>query len=292
MDRDFNKPFAPPTNQPPQSDQPAAPAVERSGWQHDVITAMNQTETAPVASVAPVTAPTPAVSVATASPLSQPAGSRLADSTWSAPAPSQAPGHDNAFARIAADPADAVPSWQPSAHFGGYSGSHAEDAPQPPADAEDIAPIAVVEVVSSRGVEYAMMTLTLWLASFSLLGVLLSLINGGTSYSVLAFPASVLLVCLPVFSFFFLRLKKAELHNPNLRFDPSKRRFTQFTQVTAFAACLFTLIAFVYYILSMVSGQGGTSFLKALLNVAAILAVAGGILAYYWVDEHRNRVER
>jgi len=181
-----------------------------------------------------------------------------------------------------------VASFVSSDESAGYSND-----PLPSADYDaEVMPIAVVQVVSTRGVEYAMMTLALWLGATSLLGVLLSLINGGTSAAVLAFPASVLVVCLPVFSFFFLRLKKAELLNPELKVDPSKRRLTQFTQLIAFATCLFTLIAFVYFLISTISGVGGTSILKAILDVIAILVVAGGILAYYWVDEHKTKSGR
>ena len=170
-------------------------------------------------------------------------------------------------------------------------GTHTEPLPPPDTNAE-VMPVAVVQVVSTRGVEYAMLTLALWLGALSLLGVLLSLINGGRSAEVLAFPASVLVVCLPVFSFFFLRLKKAELQSPDLKLDPSKRRLTQFTQLIAFAVCLFTLIAFVYFLISTISGTAGTSIMKAIFDVIAVLFVAGGILAYYWFDEHKTKSGR
>ncbi len=170
-----------------------------------------------------------------------------------------------------------------------YQTNQNNDSPAGIAPAHYDAPLAVVEVVSPRGVEYAMMTLTLWLGAFALLGVLLSLINNEHSYAVLSFPVSILVVCLPIFSVFFLRLKKAELTTPELKLDPSKRRFTQFTQVIAFATCLFTAISFVYFLITKLSGEGGTSVLKACLDVAAVLFVAGGILTYYWIDEHRAR---
>jgi hypothetical protein len=153
----------------------------------------------------------------------------------------------------------------------------------------DVNPVAVVPVLSTRGVEYWMLTLTLWLGAGGLLAVLLALFNGGTSFEVLAFPVSLLIVCLPVFSYFFLRLKKAELMNPQLRLDPSKRRLTQFTQVITFAISLFTLVVIVFGIIAAIGGHGPDSFGKFLLNSFLVLLVSGGILAYYWIDEHQGR---
>ncbi len=155
------------------------------------------------------------------------------------------------------------------------------------APTRDDQPVAVVQALSVRGVEYAMMTLSLWFAAGALAGVLLSIFNGGTSFSVLSFPLALLLVCVPVFSFFFIRLKRAEIVNPALRFDPSKRRLTQFTQIIAFAICLFNLIGFIYLVLQKIGGESTMSLGKAFLNLLVILVVAGGVLAYYWFDEHR-----
>jgi hypothetical protein len=148
-------------------------------------------------------------------------------------------------------------------------------------------PVPVVQVLSVRGVEYTMMTLMLWFAAGSLIGILLSLFNGGTDFAILSFPLALLLVCVPGFAFLFLRLKKAELANPALRMDASKRRLSQFTQVIAFAVCLFNVIALVYTILSAIGGESVGSLGKTFLNVAVMLVVAGGVLAYYWIDEHR-----
>jgi hypothetical protein len=160
-----------------------------------------------------------------------------------------------------------------------------------PADipSQPVEPQAVVEVVSPRGVEYAMMTLTLWIGALALLALLLTGINVGANFEALGFPLAVLIISLPVFSWFFLRLKQAELTQPALKLDPSKRRFTQFTQVAAFGTCLLTLIAFVYFLMLKVSGSADVSLFKAILDVVAILAVAGGILAYYWNDERQGK---
>ncbi|MEO6761854.1 MAG: hypothetical protein ABI220_05850 [Candidatus Saccharimonadales bacterium] len=150
-------------------------------------------------------------------------------------------------------------------------------------------PTAVVKVLSVRGLEYLMMTFALWAGAFSITGIILSLINGGTSFSVLAFPVSVLLVSVGFFSFFFLRLKKAELANPNLRLDPSKRRLSQITQVIAYIVCFSSLVGIIFSILAQVSGSLGSSLWKMILDFIIVILVAGGILAYYWNDEHRAR---
>jgi len=148
--------------------------------------------------------------------------------------------------------------------------------------------VAVVKTLSVRGLEYLFMSICLWIGATSLVWGLLLLVNGAASAQLLAFPATSLVVCLPVFAWFFIRLKKAELENPALRFDSSKRRLSQITQVVAFLATLFNVITFVYLLIASVSGGAKVSIGKAFLNLIVILAVSGGILAYYWIDEHRS----
>lgn len=149
-------------------------------------------------------------------------------------------------------------------------------------------PVPVIRVLSVRGVEYAMMTITLWLTAISLAWVVLNILNGSGNFDFLVVPLSILIISLPIFALLFIRLKKVELQNPALRFGPSKRRLSQLTQVLAFLACLINLIVFVYNILQKVNGNG-QAITKSIINLVIILAVAGGILAYYWFDEHRNR---
>ncbi|HUP26782.1 MAG TPA: hypothetical protein VM124_04015 [Candidatus Limnocylindrales bacterium] len=150
-------------------------------------------------------------------------------------------------------------------------------------------PVPVVHVLSVRGVEYTMMTLALWFVAGALLWSLLALVNKQTSFAVLAFPVSLLLVCLPVFALLFIRLRRAELANPALRLEASKRRLSQITQIVAFIICLLNLVGFVYVVMNKLGGTGDVSIGKAALNVGIVLLIAGGILAYYWFDEHRGR---
>lgn len=148
-------------------------------------------------------------------------------------------------------------------------------------------PVPVVKVLSVRGVEYAMMTIALWIGAGAMIWALLVLINGLSSFAALAMPISLLLVSVPVFSVLFVRLKRAELINPDLRYEASKRRMSQITQVAAFLVCVFNTIVTVYAILISFSGGSGPSVGKSLLNLLVVVTVAGGILAYYWFDEHR-----
>lgn len=148
--------------------------------------------------------------------------------------------------------------------------------------------IAVVKTLSTRGLEYLFMSICLWIGAAGLVASLLLLVNGQTSASTLAFPATSLVVCIPIFAIFFIRLKKAELADPALRFDASKRRTSQITQVLAFLTSLFNIITFVYLLIAATAGNSVVSLGKAVINLLVILVIAGGILAYYWVDEHRS----
>jgi len=157
----------------------------------------------------------------------------------------------------------------------------------PTADAA-VAPMPVVQVLSPRGLEYVFLTINLFAAAIGLMGALIALVNGKTDFDVLALPTAMLLVAVPLFAFFFLRLKKAELLDPSLKQDPSKRRSTQFTQIVAYLIVFFSLIGLVSGIFASIAGQYSGSMLKLVLNVAVLAVVSGGILAYYWYDEHKG----
>ncbi|MDB5182286.1 MAG: hypothetical protein JWO47_70 [Candidatus Saccharibacteria bacterium] len=151
----------------------------------------------------------------------------------------------------------------------------------------DDRPVPVVRVLSVRGIEYAMMSIMLWIWSASLIGILVTLINGGASFSVLSFPVSLLIVAVPVFAFFYIRLRRAELSDPSLRLEASKRRFSQITQILAFLVCFSNIVALIAVIMEKIGGGSSVSIPKFIGSTAAVLLVAGGILAYYWIDEHK-----
>lgn len=147
-------------------------------------------------------------------------------------------------------------------------------------------PSPVVKVLSPMGVEYVFMTISLFTAAGGLTAALLALVNGKTSFDVLAFPTALLVVSVPVFAVLFLHAKRHELRDPVLRQDPSKRRSTQFTQIVSFLVCLFTLIGLVSAIFMKLGGQSNQSLGKTALDCLVLIVVFGGMLAYYWRDEH------
>lgn len=148
-------------------------------------------------------------------------------------------------------------------------------------------PVPVVQALSVRGVEYTMMTLLLWFTIGGLITILLSIINGDMGFSVLSVPLAILIISFPGFAALYVRLRRAELRNPELRLDPSKRRLSQFTQIIMFAVCVFNLIGFMYLVLQNIGGEASGSLLKSGLSVLSVLLISGGVLVYYWFDEHK-----
>jgi len=132
-----------------------------------------------------------------------------------------------------------------------------------------------------------MMTIMLWFWTGSLIVVLDTLIAGGASFAALAFPIALLLISVPTFAFFYIRLRNAELRDPSLRLEASKRRFSQITQIVAFLACFFNIVAFVYILISSIGGNKTGSLAKTFGSLMVTLIIAGGVLVYYWFDEHR-----
>lgn len=160
-------------------------------------------------------------------------------------------------------------------------------APAAQAVPASMIPQPVVNVLSPRGVEYVFLVISLFTAAFGLAGGLLAAVNGALSFSGLSFPTALLIVSLPIFSWLFLRLKKAELLDPNAALDASKRRSTQTTQIICFLIVLFSLIGLVAALMAKMGGSLGESIGKVILDVLVLVAVFGGILTYYWRDEHK-----
>ena len=151
-------------------------------------------------------------------------------------------------------------------------------------------PIAVVRVLSVRGVEYGMMSIVLWIVASTLAWLLLNLVNSSKTFDYLVVPTSALVVCVPIFGLLFIRLKRAELANPSLRLEPSKRRWSQLTIFIAFIVTVINLIVLVYQLLNNFGSdsKSTTSVGKILLDALVVLVIAGGILIYYWREEHRS----
>lgn len=157
-----------------------------------------------------------------------------------------------------------------------------------PNPSSQVTPQPVVQVLSPRGVEYVFLTINLFVGAFGLLLCLLAIINGQANFEYLSVPVAMLAVATPLFAWLFLRLKKAELRNPSLKLDASKRRSTQTVQIVSYLAVFVALIVLVATIFSSLAGKYDGSLGKVALNVLAIVVVAGGILAYYWRDEHKG----
>jgi hypothetical protein len=182
-------------------------------------------------------------------------------------------------------PTPAAPAAPAPNHYPAQAYHSVNDSSRP----EPVNPSAVVQVLSPMGVEYVFMTISLFAAAGGLAAALIALVNGKTDFTVLAFPTALLLVSVPVFALLFLHAKKQELLRPVLRQDPSKRRSTQLTQIICFIISLFTLVGFVTSVFAKLGGQSDASIGKVLLDCLVLLVVFGGILAYYWRDEHTNR---
>lgn len=165
-------------------------------------------------------------------------------------------------------------------------------------------PIAVVSNLSVRGFEYMVMFITLLTTAFSV-GMLAhtfidSSFNKATnSYSygeanpVSSFAITLLIVSFPIFAYMFLRLKKAEITDPSLRKDPSRRKLTQFTQLITFLFGMGYIIYFIYALItperhSYYSVSNSPGVLEQFLHTLVTLVIAGGIFVYYWRDEHRE----
>lgn len=177
----------------------------------------------------------------------------------------------------------------PSSHFQPTAPVASASTPSIPVAGQSINPMPVVKVLSPRGVEYVFLSIALYFGAGGLISVLIAFINGSVDFTSLSPSVSVLLVSLPIFSWLFLRLKKAELLDATLALDASKRRSTQLIQIIAFLTCFLTLIGFIAMIFSKLGGDYTSSILKLSLDVLVILLVAGGILYYYWRDEHKSR---
>lgn len=159
-------------------------------------------------------------------------------------------------------------------------------------------PIGVVKVFSTRGVEYYFMLIALAVSATALGTLLISIAEEilGDSRStfdpsVMAFTASALIVSFPIFAFLFLRLKKAELLNPRLRLDQSRRRMVQIALIVSFVVGLFSTIGYLFTLLAAAFGGSDYEVANVGLMIADLiitLGIVGGIFTYFWLDSHRK----
>jgi hypothetical protein len=204
---------------------------------------------------------------------------------------------DTAFASVD-DDTPPPPSQQPSSSETFQSQATVGSQPQP---------VAVVQQLSTRGVEYGIMFFSLAFGAVSLGGLLHNLIDVSvnpisgyaSSYvgEVLAVQGIIALVTIPIFLFMFLRLRKAERENPALHQDSSRRSFVQKTLLIAFVWGIWAFAYNAYQLVTMTNAYNsydggnfdqGAFIVSRILHMLITLAIAGGIFAYFWRDEHKK----
>ncbi len=177
-------------------------------------------------------------------------------------------------------------------------------ASQDSPDSSGITPEPVIATYSTRGLEYFIMLISLGIAASSLGSLLHSSVNQlfnspdelfGTT--IVSLASAALVVTLPIFTFLFLRLKRAELAHPNFKSDPSRKRAVQIMIVLTFLVGIGNVIAYLYAIFNagnaddtsyLGSGASGIGITGNLVHLLITLVIAGSIFAYYWYDEHRR----
>ena len=186
--------------------------------------------------------------------------------------------------------------WDENMVVAAMTGKPVLTVPMPPPP-QSASPVAVVQQLSTRGLEYTIMFLGLGFSAVSL-GILLhnyvdklftteSIFEGLSSYA-----SAALIVALPIFALLFIRLRRAEKAEPALRKDASRRKSVQSVLVISFLWGIFKIIAYVYSLMNAgvtdsYNSSSHTSAVGNLLHLVITLGIAGGIFAYYWIDEHR-----
>lgn len=200
--------------------------------------------------------------------------------------------------------------WEAAMVKAGLAGDDDLIPPPPPPSGRSSAsaqPVSVVQNLTTRGLEYIIMFIALGVTALSLASLLHSNVNNvmgnGDSgmlgnNSAVPLATAALVVALPVFAVLFLRLKKAEAADPDLHHDPSRKRAIQLTLIITFLIGLGNIIYFVYSLMTgdtgstaeynAVGSQSYTGWLGNLIHLVITLAIAGGIFAYYWFDEHHK----
>ena len=195
--------------------------------------------------------------------------------------------------------------WNSAMVKSGLSGG--EDVPipaPPPGDSSSLESsdsrdrlVKVVPYRSTAGLEYLILFISLWISASALAAVLHGSVDGllGTDQSVyqgaMSFSASALIVGLPIFGFLFLRLKKAELADPDIRRDLNRKNAVQLTLLVTFLIGVGNTIFYIYQLLNGGSTDGTSgSILGSTLHTLITVAISGVIFVYYWLDDHKKIV--
>lgn len=177
--------------------------------------------------------------------------------------------------------------------------------PQPGGTISGSHPVTIVQNQSTRGFEYNIMFIALLVTAFGFAGLLhdtVDLLTGTSVYGHIGgvFAITSLLVLGPIFTILFFRLKAVEEKEPDLRKDPFRKRWIQSTLFFTFLIGIGHIIYFVYSLLtpdtrsvydyySPQNSDPGAATLALALHVLVTVLVAGGIFAYYWIDDHKNQ---
>lgn len=165
-------------------------------------------------------------------------------------------------------------------------------------------PVAVVQTLSTRGLEYHIMFSALFISSIAT-GLLLNyaitkFIASSTADAdwwglTFNYMVSALIVSTPIFFWLFARLKKAESSDSSLRSDPARKSSIQSVLKISFVIGIIHVITYVYALISMLThsnnefvGSTGGNILEITLRLIVTLVIAGGIFWYYWSEEHRS----
>ncbi len=187
-----------------------------------------------------------------------------------------------------------------------------DEVPLPPQPTQGLGPVAntnnpvaVVNVATTRGIEYLIMFIGLWITASaigSLLHGSIETLAGEESFytNIAPFSAAALIVALPIFVYLFLRLKKAELQEPEIRKDPSRKKAIQLTLIVTFLIGIGKIMGYIFSLLNGGGEDGGffggggyasemaISPIYDILHTFITLGIAGGIFLYYWRDIHKK----
>lgn len=173
-------------------------------------------------------------------------------------------------------------------------------ADTPLAEGQAQMPVPVVYNYTSRGVEYFLMLIALAISATALGSLLHSIASnlfGNSSSSTNFFTdgltslaGSALIVSLPLFIFFFLRIKKAELTHPRFLLDPSRRRAIQIALFVTFFIGIVSLIGYVHTFFNAGSDAygGDSSIGLTIADMVITLGIVGGIFGYFWLESQRG----
>ncbi len=156
-------------------------------------------------------------------------------------------------------------------------------APSPPSRRGSDAPSPLTkreETVRLKMFEYNIMFLTLWIVALAMFWIINAFLFSADA-SVVKFPLTALLVCMPIFLVLFFRTRAHESEDPELKHVSGRLHLVQSSQSIAF---VFLLIHTIFALYQIIDGSDSSG--QQLLSWLGSLVVFGGIFAYYWLDTH------